>query len=275
MRGKLACAAVLMILAAQTWADEDKLEIKPFIKPGNYVVTVTLAATVPSAGPTTQLSFRDEAVIELTVSKPEASSQKWLLTHKLDHSTGPYGPEGRMTIRKRSVEGKWMELVINDKGEITELEFHIGSGPATRPSMEEVKTKATRDIGMILPHILLLTAHSVGPGKAWDGVTIGGYIRTKCKLIKLDKDTALLEGELSGNRSGLVVAGKQVIRYDRLLQLAVSSHLEQKAKYETSGDISKESSGTSESVLDVTVKPGKYDATSKPSSAPAGKPAEK
>lgn len=277
MRAKLACAAVLVIMAAQTLAEEDKLEIKPFIKPGNYVIKVTNTSSMPSTGATTSQAsgnFVTETILELAVSPADGSGQKWRISPKMLSYVAPGESGGKPALQERSTEGKWVELVLDSKAEVTQFELHDSSTQSvSQPSLEKIKKEANGQLGKWLPHVYLLTEKPVAVGATWDGIMVAEFLHTKCKLVKLTKDTAQIEGELSGNRNGMTMSGKQTIVYDRGLQAVTSSHMEMKVEQPAPPDMPQAQGRSSVSVSDITLKPGKYEASSKPASEPASKPA--
>lgn len=270
MRGKLACTAVLLVLAAQTWAQEDKLEIKPFVKTGTYVVSETQITSSPSTAAVAMPEMRAEQGFELTVSENKEGQQVWHFAYKSAKQTMIVKGRPPQVLDRTPPEGMSMEMVIDPKGQV------IGYSPIGKAqpikatgeaSKEQYERFVLKEMSRFMPHLLVQTTQPVAVGDTWEQKPFDYTFKPKCKLLKLTKDTAEIEITSSTTNGGTTAKYTQTAIFDRKLQAVTSSRQELKIEQKAGSNQTR--------VSEATLKPGKFEAASQPASSPTSKPTEK
>lgn len=272
MRVQLAIAAAILALAASTYAaDADKIQVKPFMKPGTYVLTMKDSGSNDFAGQKT--TWQGDIVIELAVSAPDTDGQKFVMTGKLLRRTN-VDLNGKQTTHEEEPKGARLELVIDANGDVTKwVEKDPESQPSSGPSAEDLKKTGRARLGQLLPHVLCATSQPVAAGETWEAPFGSTGEKAKVKLASLTKDAAefVLEQSTEDKTQSRKRQIKFTIRYDRELQAATTTTGEthSEASIQIDPQATKPAMMIMDGKIELSLKPGKYEApASQPASAP-------
>lgn len=274
MRALLACAAAVLIMAASTWAaDDEKIQVKPYMKAGTYVLSMKMTNSSESDG--NRHESRVEMALELKASEPSDGGQKLVIAGKAGHMTASR-PDGTEETRENMPDMKF-EIIIDGNGDVTKFtDLNPTSGPSRGPSAEEMKKNGRFQVGQLLPHLILATSQPVAVNQSWETANTDESVKAKCKLLKLAKDMAQFEIQVETNREptpNLKSSNKAkfIIQYDRAIQAAASESVQAESVSEYApppGVEGKASKYINKTHQEMTLKPGKYEDASQPASAP-------
>lgn len=253
-------------MAASAWAaDDEKVQVKPFMKPGTYVLKVNHATKFE--GDDNPKEARIEMAMELQVTASADGGQKIIFVLKrLRQSALQSGGQWKASDE---TQDKKMELLIDATGDVTKFRDISRSGTDATLSPEELKKGGRLAVAQFLPHLLCAPSQPVAVGKSWE-VIKNEAMEGTCKLVSLDKDAARFEVKLDMNRSRPKDTNTFTfdVLYDRKLQAATSAKATIEAFYESQIPGGGAKRNGQKVTMDLTLTPGKYEATSQPASAP-------
>lgn len=268
MRTLSACAVAVLLMAASAWAvDDDKIQVKPFIKSGTYVMTGTMTSTSEDdLGKGSK--ERGDFVFELSAASPDDAGQKLLLVGKTGRLVIT-DAQGAENVQKDPWPLRY-EFVVDKNGDVVKFKnLPVAGEPSPGPSQGRF------EMGKPLPQLILATSQPVTEGQSWEAKNGDKTIIAKCKLLKLTKDSAQFEIQMesipSSGPDKHSQKAKLIVQYDRNLQAATAITIQQESKSEwttTGPDGSHTWRSSSKTYQEITLTPGKYVAASQPASAP-------